>query len=134
MDEERDAVDVDESPELLHGGRRCGGTQLLIARDARIASDSETSIDDQVTAWLARLFPLVSQDAPSLATALAPWICDALFSKHSVQGYGRDIAQLLRQMHEHGIGPLAVAADHVRLYKAALLKAGLRPTTTARKL
>jgi len=37
-------------------------------------------------------------------------------------------------MHEYGIGPLAVTADHVRFYKAALLKSGMRPTTIARKL
>ena len=39
-----------------------------------------------------------------------------------------------RHMNGLGVQPLDVTSDHVKLYKAALLKAGLEPTTIARRL
>jgi integrase/recombinase XerD len=39
-----------------------------------------------------------------------------------------------RHMEAQGIDPLRVTADHVKLYKRALLEAGLRRTTVARRL
>ena len=40
----------------------------------------------------------------------------------------------LRHMEAQGVTPLEVTADHVKLYKRALLEAGLKPTTVARRL
>ena len=39
-----------------------------------------------------------------------------------------------RHMEAQGIDPLRVTADHVKLYKRALLEAGLQATTVARRL
>ena len=63
-----------------------------------------------------------------------PWICDALLSNHSVKAYGRDLMDFLRQMQAQGVTPLEVTADHVRLYKRALLEAGRTSATVARRL
>ena len=40
----------------------------------------------------------------------------------------------LRHMEAQGVTPLEVTADHVKLYKRALLEAGLKPMTVARRL
>ena len=63
-----------------------------------------------------------------------PWICDALLSNHSVKAYGRDLMDFLRHMQAQGVTPLEVTADHVRLYKRALLEAGRTSATVARRL
>ncbi len=92
--------------------------------------------EEKVSAFLARVMPAINAGCgPTAATtALIPWVCDVLLSDHSVQGYGRDLAHFVRHLQLAGIDPLAATADHVRVYKAALLKAGLRPTTVARRL
>src|SRR5262249_26490303 len=53
---------------------------------------------------------------------------------HSVKAYGRDLMDFLRHMQAQGVDPLHVTADHVRLYKRALLEAGRTPATVARRL
>ena len=63
-----------------------------------------------------------------------PWICDALLSNHSVKAYGRDLMDFLRHMQSQGVTPLEVTADHVKLYKRALLEAGMKSATVARRL
>ena len=40
----------------------------------------------------------------------------------------------VRHMQAQGVDPLNVTADHVKCYKRALLEAGLKPTTVARRL
>lgn len=134
MTEERTAIDQDELSTLCHVGKRRGEPPSLSARDNHNTSHGDAPVDDQVTVWLERLFPFIDQNAPSLATALAPWICDVLLSEHSVNGYGRDLRHFLLHMQENGVEPLAVMGDHVRLYKAALVKARMRPATIARRL
>jgi site-specific recombinase XerC len=37
-------------------------------------------------------------------------------------------------MRDLGVDPLSVNADHIKLYKGALLKAGITPATIARRL
>ena len=64
-------------------------------------------------------------DRPRVAGALVPWICDALLSNHSVKAYGRDFMDFVRHMQAQGVTPLEVTADHVKLYKRALLEAGM---------
>ena len=63
-----------------------------------------------------------------------PWICDALLSNHSVKAYGRDFTDFVRHMQAQGVAPLEVTADHVKLYKRALLEAGMATATVARRL
>src|SRR5208337_658872 len=82
-----------------------------------------------------RALEAAGSDAPTgAAGALVPWICDALLSNHSVKAYGRDLTDFLRHMQAQGIAPLEVTADHVKLYKRALLEAGLASATVARRL
>src|SRR5262249_6045907 len=52
----------------------------------------------------------------------------------AVKAYGRDLLDFLRHMQAQSVDPLHVTADHVRLYKRALLEAGRTPATVARRL
>ena len=88
----------------------------------------------KVEAFLARALEATGGDAPTTAGALVPWICDALLSNHSVKAYGRDLMDFLRHMQAQGVTPLEVTADHVKLYKRALLEAGRTSATVARRL
>ena len=63
-----------------------------------------------------------------------PWICDVLLSNHSVKAYGRDLMDFVRHMEIQGVDPLQVTADHVKCYKRALLEAGMKSATVARRL
>jgi site-specific recombinase XerD len=88
----------------------------------------------KVEAFLARALEATGGDTPTTAGALVPWICDALLSNHSVKAYGRDLMDFLRHMQAQGVGPLDVTADHVKMYKRALLEAGRTSATVARRL
>ena len=88
----------------------------------------------KVEAFLAQALAATGGDAPTTAGALVPWICDVLLSNHSVKAYGRDLMDFLRHMQAQGVDPLKVTADHVKLYKRALLEAGLTSATVARRL
>ena len=57
-----------------------------------------------------------------------------LLSNHSVKAYGRDFMDFVRHMQAQGVTPLGVTADHVKLYKRALLEAGMTSATVARRL
>src|SRR4051812_32530537 len=96
--------------------------------------DGDSPAAAKVEAFLARALEATGGDAPTTAGALVPWICDALLSNHSVKAYGRDLTDFLRQMHAQGVDPLQVTADHVKLYKRALLESGLKSATVARRL
>lgn len=96
--------------------------------------DGDAPAADKVQAFLARALAATGTDAPTAAGALVPWICDALLSNHSVKAYGRDLMDFLRHMQARGVGPLEVNADHVKLYKRALLEAGRTSATVARRL
>jgi site-specific recombinase XerD len=61
-------------------------------------------------------------------------MCDVLLSKHSLKAYGRDLVDFVRHMEAQGIDPLRVTADHVKVYKRALLEAGLSKATVAGRL
>src|SRR5215468_12109496 len=87
----------------------------------------------KVEAFLAQALAATGS-ANFTAGALVPWICDALLSNHSVKAYGRDLMDFVRHMQAQGVDPLHVTADHVRLYKRALLEAGRPPATVARRL
>jgi len=89
----------------------------------------------KVEAFLARALEAAGSTAPTnAAEALVPWICDALLSNHSVKAYGRDLTDFLRHMQAQDVTPLAVTADHVKIYKRALLEAGMATATVARRL
>ena len=96
--------------------------------------DGDAPAADKVQAFLAQALAATGTDAPTTAGALVPWICDALLSNHSVKAYGRDLMDFLRHMRAQGVSPLEVTADHVKLYKRALLEAGRTSATVARRL
>ena len=96
--------------------------------------DGDAPAAAKVEAFLARALAASGSDAPATAGALVPWICDVLLSNHSVKAYGRDLTDFLRHMQDQGVDPLRVTADHAKLYKRALLEAGLKPATVARRL
>jgi site-specific recombinase XerD len=96
--------------------------------------DGDAPAADKVEAFLTRALAATDGNAPAAAAALVPWICDALQSNHSVKAYNRDLMDFVRQMQAQGVGPLEVTADHVKLYKRALLEAGLTSATVARRL
>jgi site-specific recombinase XerD len=87
---------------------------------------------DKVEAFLTNA--LEASGSASVAAALVPWICDALLSNHSVKAYGRDFMDFVRRMQTQGVTPLEVTADHVKLYKRALLEDGMTSATVARRL
>src|SRR5262245_8798688 len=89
---------------------------------------------DKVEVFLAQALAATGTDATTTAGALVPWICDALLSNHSVKAYGRDLMDFLRHMQARGVTPLEVTADHVKMYKRALLEAGRTSATVARRL
>src|SRR5271156_1673294 len=86
--------------------------------------DGDAPAADKVAAFLANALE-ASDGAASVAGALVPWVCDALLSNHSVKAYGRDFTDFVRHMQAQGVAPLEVTADHVKLYKRALLEAGM---------
>ena len=88
----------------------------------------------KVEAFLARALEATGTRAQTTAGALVPWICDALLSNHSVKAYGRDLMDFVRHMQTQGVDPLNVTADHVKRYKRALLEAGMKSATVARRL
>jgi integrase len=105
-------------------------TPLLAERSEFLEGDAPAA--EKVEAFLAQAFAATGSASP--AQALVPWICDALLSNHSVKAYGRDLMDFLRHMQAQGVSPLEVTADHVKLYKRALLEAGRTSATVARRL
>lgn len=107
-------------------------TALTVLENPRaMAFDSHEA---KVEAFLRRVLPIVTESGPSPVQALVPWVCDVLQSKQSLEVYGQDIRAFTAHMERFGIGPLAVTADHLKLYKAGLRDAGLSGATIARKL
>jgi site-specific recombinase XerD len=107
-------------------------TPLLAERTDFLEGDAPAAA--KVEAFLARALEAAGSAAPTAAGALVPWVCDALLSNHSVKAYGRDLTDFLRHMQAQGVTPLEVTADHVKLYKRALLEAGMKSATVARRL
>jgi integrase/recombinase XerD len=111
------------------------GEELTAFRSELLPTVPE-SVEHRVGEMLAGIFAasggLVGPATP--ATALVPWVSDVLRSDHSFKAYGHDLADFLQHMGRLGVDPLSVSPDHVKLYKGAMLKAGLRPATVARRL
>src|SRR5712692_9033611 len=105
---------------------------LLPERNDFLEGDQPAA--DKIEAFLARALPAIASNPETMAHALVPWICDALLSNHSIKAYGRDFVDFVRHMEAQGVDPLQVTADHVKLYKRALLEAGMQRTTVARRL
>src|SRR5436190_10917984 len=107
-------------------------TPLMPERSDFLEGDALAA--DKVQAFLTGALEAISSQANVIAGALVPWICDALLSNHSVKGYGRDLMDFLRHMQVQGVDPLHVTADHIKVYKRALLEAGRTSATVARRL
>jgi site-specific recombinase XerD len=89
---------------------------------------------DKVAAFLSKALDSIATNPEGTAHALVPWISDVLLSNHSIKAYGRDFLDFVQHMKAQGVDPLQVTADHVKLYKRALLEAGKQRTTVARRL
>ena len=70
----------------------------------------------------------------NLVRVLVPWICDVLLSDRSIEAYGTDLVQFAQYLEKNDVSLQNATADHVRLYKASLLRSGARTGTVARKL
>src|SRR4051794_2769170 len=88
----------------------------------------------KVEAFLANALAATGGGAPPTAGAPVPRVFDAPLSNHSVKAYGRDLMDFLRHMQAQGVTPLEVTADHVKMYKRALLEAGRTSATVGRRL
>src|SRR3954447_7677632 len=128
MDHIHPSTEIDAIPQ---GDAKPPHTPLMPERTEFLEGDAPAAA--KVEAFLANALA-ASDNANLAAGALVPWICDALLSNHSVKAYGRDLMDFLRQMEAQGVTPLEVTADHVRLYKRALLEAGKASATVARRL
>src|SRR5512135_2635172 len=104
---------------------------LLPERSDFLEGDAPAA--EKVEAFLAQALQATGSDTTA-AGALVPWLCDALLSNHSLKAYGRDLMDFVRHMEIQGVGPLEVTADHVKCYKRALLEAGMKSATVARRL
>ena len=96
--------------------------------------DGENVSEDKLTAFLSKMIPATAHTRRHAAAALVPWICDVLESEQSIKAYGRDLAAFVTAMQGQGIDNPQVTADHVKIYKRALQKAGKTPATIARCL
>ena len=105
---------------------------LLPERSDFLEGDAPAA--EKVETFLARALEATGSEATRTAGALVPWICDVLLSNHSVKAYGRDLMDFVRHMEIQGVDPLKVTADHVKCYKRALLEAGMKSATVARRL
>lgn len=98
------------------------------------AHESEDSAQRDVEAALGSALPELPARTEIAAAALVPWAADVLRSEESLKAYGSDLVQFASYLDQHGLELVSATADHVKLYKAALLKSGCRPASVARKL
>ncbi len=110
------------------------GESPSVALDANSTRRCRRSdVQEQVAAYLRSVMPQ-ADSAGSPAAALVPWFCDVLLSEHSLKAYGRDLADLRGTWKSLGFRRSKSQLTQVKMYKAALLKAGVRPATIARRL
>ena len=127
------------APVSLPGSAEASGRDRVPVRRVLVPERSDflegdAPAADKVEAFLAKALAATASNAEGTAHALVPWICDVLLSHHSIKAYGRDFIDFVQHMKAQGVDPLQVTADHVKLYKRALLEAGMQRTTVARRL
>jgi integrase/recombinase XerD len=77
---------------------------------------------------------VIAKRASGVCAAGERGVCYERYKLADRPGYGRDLVDFVRHMQAQGVDPLHVTADHVKLYKRALLEAGLKAATVARRL
>ena len=77
---------------------------------------------------------LTQCDANEAAGVIIPWFCDALPSAESRRAYYSDLSNFFAAMQEQGVHPYDVTADHIALYKEALIQQGQKSGSVARAL
>lgn len=87
----------------------------------------------EVAKFLDAVFPAVTNGNKAVA-ALVPWLCDVLLSQESLRAYSSDLKQFAERMERQGVSAIDVTSDHIKLYKASLVQAQVRPGSIARKL
>ncbi len=124
---------VDATPELRAAVKQELTTGSIHGRVGqslvRNALDSTALVAKNLSSLMAEV------DAGSeIARALIPFFCDRLPSPKSRREYATDLRLFVSHLAGIGISPLAANGDHVRLYKEAMVRAGFRPATVARRL
>lgn len=101
-----------------------------------LPNEETTTVENasEVANFLAERLPANRPGGQDPAIALVPWMCDVLLSEKSMEAYGTDLAQFAQYANEHHVGLYEVTADDVKVYKAWLIKMGVRPASVARKL
>jgi hypothetical protein len=131
--ESRPITDADDTAPAVPANKdHPSRAPLVLERSDFLEGDAPAAT--KVEAFLSKALEASGSDANTTAGALVPWICDALLSNHSIKAYGRDLMDFLRHMQAQGVDPLHVTADHLKLYKRALLEAGRTSVTVARRL
>ena len=95
------------------------------------AVPSNLATTDQVNDALSQLF--TDTKSSPISGALVPWLAGEL-SPRSRKDYLVALRDFSKAMSDHGVALLDVDASHIRLYKAAMLQAGLRPATISQSL
>ena len=116
-----------------------GGSPALVLNQGSVAVDVAApalrDTDFETPKVGSVLTDLLAQCAAhEAAAALIPWFCDALLSPKSRRDYFRDLRDFMSEMTKRGVHPFHVTGDHVRLYKAALVRSGRKSATVARSL
>jgi len=127
------------NPELVELTAPGYPARLELARQDHLRKRNEPRIRSQDLATRPKvtkvLTALLSQaQANDAATAIVPWICDALASPKSRKAYHDDLKAFFEHMAELAVRPYDVTGDHLRLYKEALIQSGKRPASVARAL
>ena len=107
-------------------------TPLLPERTDFLEGDAPAAA--KVEAFLAGALDATGSNANITGRGPGPLDLRRALSNHSVKAYGRDLMDFVRHMQAQGVDPLHVTADHVKMYKRALLEAGLKSATVARRL
>ena len=101
------------------------------SNDVQVLPAGDETSDTKIGETLARNLSVANS---KLVRVLVPWICDVLLSDRSIEAYGTDLVQFATYLEKNDVSLERVTADHVRVYKAVLLRSGARPGTVARKL
>ena len=101
------------------------------SNDVQVLPAGDETSDTKIGETLARNLSVANS---KLVRVLVPWICDVLLSDRSIEAYGTDLVQFATYLEKNAVSLEQVTADHVRVYKAVLLRSGARPGTVARKL
>lgn len=124
--------------EVKHEGRSAAPVDSasnaeLVNLEVELARPRDVATDAAVADFLNIVLPS-ARAGGGPGAALVPWVCERLPSPHSRRAYLSDLVGFLGHMRNHGVDPLSVTGDDLRIYRAALLAAGKSTATVGRVL